>query len=71
MGDRVALESPGGSPARRWFRGWVRKVVLFLVVPYLALVLMFGWLQRSLIYFPTRAATVPVAECGLPRGQVH
>ena len=67
VGDRVESESPGGSPARRWFR----RVVLFLVVPYLALVLMFGGLQRSLMYLPTRVATVPVAECGLPRGQVH
>ncbi len=69
VGDRVKSESAGGSPARS--RRWFRRVVLFLVVPYLALVLMFGGLQRSLMYVPTRVATVPVAECGLPRGQVH
>lgn len=49
----------------------MRRVVLYLLVPYLALVVMFAWLQRSMMYFPTRVASLPAAECGLPRGQVH
>ena len=32
---------------------------------------MFIWLQRSMMYFPTRVATVPTTECDLAAGQVH
>ncbi len=67
----IVPESPGGSTVAPWFRAWLRRVFLFLLVPYLALVLMFAWLQRSMMYFPTRVATVPTAECGLAPGQVH
>ena len=49
----------------------MRRVVLFLLVPYLGLILMFAWLQRSMMYFPTRVATVPTTECDLAAGQVH
>ncbi len=71
MNDRVQPESTNGLPAARRFRTWLRRAVLFLLVPYLVLVLMFAWLQRSMMYFPTRVATVPTTECGLPSGQVH
>ena len=72
MDERMQSESPAvDSPAGSRFRKWLRRVVLFLLVPYLALVLMFAWLQRSMMYFPTRVATVPTSECGLPRGRVH
>ena len=71
MGDRVESESSSDWPVRGRLRAWLRRVVLFLLVPYLALVLMFAWLQRSMMYFPTRVATVPTADCGLPRGRVH
>ncbi len=67
----IVPESAGGSPLGRRFRAWLRRAVLFLLVPYLALVLMFAWLQRSMMYFPTRVATVPTTECDLAAGQVH
>jgi pimeloyl-ACP methyl ester carboxylesterase len=38
---------------------------------YLVVVLMFGFLQRSLIYLPTRQAPIEPRDAGLPRGQVH
>lgn len=50
---------------------WLRRGVLYLLVPYLGLILMFTWLQRSMMYFPARVAAVPTAECGLPPDQVH
>ena len=71
MNDRAEPESTNGLPAARRFRTWLRRAVLFLLVPYLALVLMFAWLQRSMMYFPTRVAALPTIECGLPSGQVH
>ena len=51
----------------------MRRVVLFLLVPYLVLVLvlMFTWLQRSMMYFPARVAAVPTSECGLPPDRIH
>jgi len=71
VNDRPQPESTNGLPAARRFQTWLRRAVLFLLVPYLAVVLMFAWLQRSMMYFPTRVAALPTIECGLPSGQVH
>ena len=77
MADRVQPESPAGSPAPtgspagRRFRAWLYRVVLFLLVPYLVLILMFTWLQRSMMYYPARVSELPPAECGLAPGQVQ
>lgn len=51
------------------FRRFTRAAFL-IVLPYLLMVLMLGLLQRSLIYFPLREASVPVEAAGLPPGQV-
>ena len=37
-------------------------MVLFLLVPYLGLILMFAWLQRSMMYFPARVAAVTTSD---------
>lgn len=47
------------------------RLVLIVCLPYLLIVLMLGFLQRSLIYFPLREASVPVEAAGLPPGQVR
>jgi pimeloyl-ACP methyl ester carboxylesterase len=46
-------------------------VILSILVTYIVIVLMFGALQRSLIYLPTREARIEPREAGLPRGQTH
>ena len=66
-----AVESAAGPPQRTWSRRAGRAVVIYAVVPYLALAVMLGVFQRKLIYLPTTEATLTPADAGLPAGRVH
>ncbi len=71
VGKQVETCSVSEASSRGWWRSWLRRTILYLLVPCLVLVLMLTWLQRSLMYFPTRVSTVSTSECGLDEGQVH
>jgi fermentation-respiration switch protein FrsA (DUF1100 family) len=47
------------------------RAVVWLLAAYIVVVLMFHFLQRSFIYFPTREAPIEPRDAGLPPGQVH
>ena len=49
----------------------LKRIVFLVSVPYIMLVLMFAFFQRSLIYFPTRESRIEPSHAGLPTGQVH
>jgi fermentation-respiration switch protein FrsA (DUF1100 family) len=54
--------------------GWgttLRRVVLVILIPYTGLVAMLAFMQRSMIYFPTRARLIQPADAELPDGYVH
>jgi fermentation-respiration switch protein FrsA (DUF1100 family) len=65
-GEPVAKKWP--RPAR--IRGWKRWVML-LTVPYLGVLLMLAWMQRSLIYHPYTAKALPAQVAALSPGRVH
>jgi hypothetical protein len=66
-----AERSAADQPQRTWPRRAGRVVVIYAVVPYLALAVMLGVFQRKLIYLPTIKATLTPADAGLPAGRVH
>ena len=49
---------------------WLRPILSILAI-YVGLVLMFYFLQRSMIYLPVREHRIEPEDAGLPRGQVH
>lgn len=59
----------GPTPLRRWTRR-VLGVVVRLLVVYLVIAAMLAFLQRSLIYHPSREASVSPREAGLPANGV-
>ncbi len=64
---QITRQSPTASSWKwRLLRAAGRCLAAYLVV-----VLMFSFLQRSLIYLPTREAPIEPRDAGLPRGQVH
>ncbi len=53
-------------PRHRPWRARLRRgLLIYAVVPYLAVVVIFTLLQRQLIYQPTRVASLRATECGL------
>lgn len=48
-----------------------RSLVLYVVVPYLALVVVFALAQRKFLYPRDRVAAISAADAHLPAGQVH
>lgn len=65
-------EDPGDSaacPTRRR-RGVATRIVLWVIVPYVSIVVMITFLQRKLIYLPTRE-TVSAAETGYTTEQLQ
>lgn len=57
-------------PKSTWPRN-VRRLLLFGLSTYLAMVVMLAFLQRALIYLPSRQPRIEPQEAGLPPGQVH
>lgn len=60
--DELADRTPPAKPA--WKR-LLRLVFVFVGVPYLAIMLLFIVFQRSLMYVPTTATSLKVADVGL------
>lgn len=57
---------PNAAPSRRsWRRRIGRCVVLYVVVPYVAVTVIFVALQRKLMYKPTVAVNLQLADVGL------
>ena len=65
-----APADPGPAPPRSWRRRVGRAVLLYAVVPYLAVTAGFALLQRRLLYCPTAAADLSVAAVGLDSDRV-
>ena len=57
------------SPTQRR-RGVATKIVVWVIVPYVSIVVMIAFIQRKLIYLPTRE-TVSAAETGYTTAQLH
>jgi len=59
--------APPTSPAGKSL--W--RLFLFGMSTYLAIVVMLAFLQRTLIYLPSRASRIDSQDAGLPLGRVH
>ncbi len=57
-------------PKPRWPRN-VRRLLLFGLSTYLAIVVMLAFLQRAMIYLPARQSRIDPQDAGLPVGRVH
>lgn len=53
------------KPSRGWGQRFRRAAVLYVLVPYLAITLIFTIFQRKLLYRPTVAESLNVADVGL------
>ena len=67
----MEFDQPSGVTRRTMWKQTLRRIVLAILVPYGVFVVMLAFLQRSLIYLPTREAHIDPADAGLPAGQVH
>jgi uncharacterized protein len=61
--------SPAPPKALVWKS--LRRLLLFGLSTYLAIVVMLAFLQRTLIYLPSRASQIDPQDAGLPLGRVH
>ena len=68
--SRAPAEKPD-PPRHRWLRRIGRWLLLFVLIPYLAIVALFAMMQRSLIYQGTRLEVIHLEEAGFPEGQAH
>jgi pimeloyl-ACP methyl ester carboxylesterase len=68
---QTGVEITSQSPTASRLRWRSLRPILWFLVAYLAVVFMFGFLQCSFIYLPTREAPIEPRDAGLPRGQVH
>lgn len=59
------------TPARSNWKRLLLRCAGWALIIYLSLLLMLAFLQRSLIYVPTRDARIEPADARLPAGQVH
>jgi hypothetical protein len=57
-------------PRSAWPRN-LRRLILFALSTYLAIVVMLAFLQRTLIYLPSRQSQIEPQDAGLPPGRVH
>jgi len=65
------MNQPSVTPPKsRWPRT-VRRLLLFGLSTYLAIVVMLAFLQRAMIYLPARQSRIDPQEAGLPAGRVH
>jgi uncharacterized protein len=61
---------PSAPPrSTAWKNLW--RLLLFGVSTYVAIVIMLAFLQRTLIYMPSRGARIEPRDAGLPLGRVH
>ena len=47
------------------------RIGIWIIFIYVGVVIVFAFLQRSMIYLPTREARIEPQDAGLPAGQVH
>ncbi len=66
--ERPPVSRPNKRPVKI---GWWRRWLLLLTVPFVGVVLMLAGVQRSLIYYPFKASSLPAREAGLTPGRVH
>lgn len=59
--------SPRRSPRLSWWKRWL----LLLTVPYLGAIIMLAAFQRSLIYHPFAAKSLPANQAGFGTGRAH
>lgn len=62
--EQHAIGAPTGA-GPRWYRRLRRAVILYVLVPYLAVTLIFFAFQRKLVYQPTVAHDLSAAALGL------
>ncbi len=67
MSSDVAPPSPRRSPRLTWWKRWM----LLLTVPYLGALFMLASVQRSLIYHPFAAKSLPANQAGFGTGRAH
>jgi uncharacterized protein len=58
-------------PAPKKPRRWLRRLLLYIAVPYLTASVLLVVFQRSLMYFPKREPALPPQLAGRPAGEVH
>lgn len=52
-------------------RRWLRRLLIYLAVPYLTAAVLLVVFQRSMMYFPKREAPLPPALAGRPPQEAH
>lgn len=67
MSRDVTPLSPHRPPRLTWWKRWL----LLLMVPYLGALIMLGAFQRSLIYHPFAAKSLPANQAGFGTGRAH
>lgn len=64
MDSAEPISNPA-QPQRTWWKRVRRAIILYIVLPYLAVTILFVALQRRLMYRPSVAADLSVAQLGL------
>ena len=67
----ASRQSEATKPAPKRRRGLIRRVFWMVLRCYCLLVVMLAFLQRSMIYFPSRAEAIRPEDARFPAGQVH
>jgi fermentation-respiration switch protein FrsA (DUF1100 family) len=62
----MATISPASASSQPAWRRWLRRFLVFLAIPYLAIAALLAYFQRSLIYVPTSAPSLPPSLAILP-----
>ncbi len=70
MSSNIDKPASKSKPRPTWL-GAFRRWVLLLTVPYVGVLLMFAAFQRSLIYHPFPAKSLPARVAALTPGQAH
>jgi fermentation-respiration switch protein FrsA (DUF1100 family) len=55
---------------RNWIRLIVRSLAIYILVPYVVIIALFAFAQRSLIYRPTKAESLSAKSVNEPRVQI-
>ena len=65
------VENDDTSPRKSWTQRLARAMVIFAVIPYLAVVLIFTGLQRTFLYPATKASVLSANKTSLKQGTIH
>ena len=63
--------TPLSSPSRTWRQRLARAFLIYVLVPYFSVTLIFTLLQRKLMYRPTKAVSLKVADLRLDPSRIR